>query len=789
MPPRRARSGARMEKERMRVPFEPLPRWRKLAGAGRLAARLAFGALTHRRRAAGLEERLAAFPRDTLPLDAPVDIAWNDHQIPIVTAGSDDDLAVALGAVHAHLRHGQMEIMRRIARGRLSEALGPVAVELDATLRIVDFPRAVPAILAAMPAETRRWTERFVAGINAAIAHARRPEELALLGLRPEPWRVEDVVAVSRLAAIDFSWRVWFRLLALRDRPDWTHLWRRIVDARAAPVPSFAGSGETARLIDLIWGSLGRGGSNAAATAARRSATGGALLTSDPHLSLIAPNTWLAAGLRSPGTDIVGLMIPGLPAVTLGRNRHIAWGGTSLHAASSDLFDVTDLPASDFGYRREEIRVRWGRPVALTARETEHGPVITDAPLLRSRGGTRDLAMTWIGHRASDEITAMLGMMRARDWDAFTRAAEGHAAPALTLVFADAKGGVGRAMAAHLPARVDATPEDLVSPPEALSDWDHIVTGRDLPRDYDPPDGVVASANNRPEAATPIPVGFFFSPDERVRRLRAALVGADAVTPQMLRDLHRDVRMPSATAMRDRLLATLAQAGDTAAAEPDAAAPERLPTGPLLAALAAWDGAHDAGSAGALAFELFLFHFLHQLHGADGMALYRASLEPWALLREDLERIPRARVSAAAQAAAAAAAGPFAEHGTWGAIHRLSFAHPLARLPLIGRRYVFADLAAGGSNETLMKTAHGLSGGPHRVAFGANARFLTDMSDPGSSEVVLFGGQDGWLGSSTFADQIDLWQRGATIPLPLDPDTAAATYRHRMRLRPAGEDA
>lgn len=748
-------------------------------GLLRLAGRLATMASRPRRRAT-LAQRLADFPRRHLPLQAPVRIHWSDRQIPFIEAAHDRDLAVALGAVHGHLRLAQMEIMRRLAYGRLSEAVGAVGFEIDHTLRIMDFPAAVPETMARMGAEARLWCEGFVDGVNAAVAQApRRAEEFALFGIQPEPWRVEDVLAVGRLAAVDFSWRVWHRLFTLRDRPDWTDLWQRIMEAEAAPapVPQIAGGGrdDGADLLDWLWSGLGRTGSNAAAVSARRSASGGALLASDPHLGIMLPSNWLAVAMRSPGYHIAGLMIPGLPVVTLGRNRRIGWSGTSLHAASSDLFDVSDLPPEAFEVRREAVQVRWsGRREALV-RRTAHGPVISDSPLLQARGG-RVLALTWIGHRPTDELSAMLAMMRADGWEAFTAAIEGFGAPAQNLVYADADGRVGQAMAAHLPERPHGIPPDLVMQPEGLGHWDRIVTARHLPKRIDPPEGYVASANNRPMEETPVPVGFFFSPDERIARLRELLGGDGTVSLEALRRMHLDTAMPSALPMRDLLLAAHGPAG--AAAPPGHAA--------VLQALRDWDGRHEAESAGALAFELVLCHFLHRLHGDEDAAIYRAIQQPWTLLRADMALLPQARTRAAARAAVQAAAPAFAQYRSWGAIHRIRVAHPLSALPVIGRRFVFGEFAAGGSNETLMKTAHGFSAGPHRVGFGANARFLADMGDEDETYLVLLGGQDGWLGSTTFADQVDLWRRGEYCRVPLRPETARREFRHETVLQPAG---
>ena len=117
-------------------------------------------------RASTPSDRLAAFPTKSLPLDGPVDIHWNDNLIPFIEARTDHDAGFALGLVHAHLRLGQMELMRRISQGRVAEMGGPLAIEIDHSLRILDLGKAAPAVLAAMPAESRAWLDAFVAGIN-----------------------------------------------------------------------------------------------------------------------------------------------------------------------------------------------------------------------------------------------------------------------------------------------------------------------------------------------------------------------------------------------------------------------------------------------------------------------------------------------------------------------------------------------------------------------------------------------------------------------------------------------
>jgi penicillin amidase len=161
-----------------------------------------------------LAGRLAAFPTKALPLERPVTIYWDDRQI-----------------------------LRRIAQGRLAEMGGPLAVDIDHSLRILDFGKAVPAILASMPAATRAWLDAFVAGVNHYQAtFADLPHEYALLGLEREPWRPEEFIAIGRLGSTDITWLTWFRLLPLRNSPQWVMVWPRIAANGTSSAPSLTGA-------------------------------------------------------------------------------------------------------------------------------------------------------------------------------------------------------------------------------------------------------------------------------------------------------------------------------------------------------------------------------------------------------------------------------------------------------------------------------------------------------------------------------------------------------------------
>ncbi len=748
-------------------------RWLGLAVVGSCMAGCTV--LTPLPKPLGLADRLSVFPTRSLPVQHPVRIYWDAHQIPFVEAQSDEDAAFALGLVHAHLRLGQMGMARMLAHGRLSEMVGPVAVDIDRGIRTLSFSRAAAEIERSMDDRSRRWVQRFVDGINHYLATTEDlPHEFTVLGLAREPWTVADVLTIGRLAGTDINWLVWASLLPLRHRPDWPELWARLVRHGRASLPSFDGNPDTARLHEVL-GGFARTGSNSLAVAPALTSTGGSILANDPHLGITVPGVWLIAGVKSPSYHAVGLMGPGLPIFAIGRNPDIAWGGTNMRAASSDLYDVSGLPPAEIRERRERIAVRWWLDEELVVRETARGPILSELPFLQEYD-LPPVALRWTGHRPSNEIGAMLAVSRARGFAAFREAFDEFAVPGQNMLYADTRGNIGQVMAVQVPHRT-ASPPDIVLTEQSAADWNAIRSARDLPFSFNPDVGYLASANNRP-AASGMPVGFFFSPDDRVRRMAEVIESGTPVDLETVMGLQRDVKMASSLALRDLFLSRLDGAGLAESATESAAE--------VIGRMRRWDGHYRRDSEGAVTFEQFRDGFARAFYplafGAEEGPPLATVSRIAALLPADVEAARSETVQAALAAGLEAAADGLASPADWGDLHRLELAHPLARVPLVGARYRFAEHGVGGSSDTLMKTAHDASSGRHKVRYGSNARHVSDLSDPDANYFVLLGGQDGWINSSTMLDQWPLWREGDYVQVPLTLDAVRERSLHELVL-------
>lgn len=722
--------------------------------------------------------RLAAIPVHNAPVKGRLVIHWNDNQIPFIEAEHDSDAAFGLGLVHAHLRLGQMEIFRRIGQGRIAEMGGLAAANLDHQLRTINFGRAVASIEESLPPETRSWLAAYVQGINYYQQNVRDlPIEFSVLDLKREPWTVADVLTFSRLAGNDVNWLVLLNALRLRNRKDWKQVWSRLVENGAASLPSFDNQDDLTGLNRLLV-NVSKSGSNSLAVGPARSRTGAAIMASDPHLGITLPGLWLIAGLKSPSYHVVGLTAPGLPMFAIGRNPWIAWGGTNMRAASSDFYDISKLGPGDFSRRRERIAIRWWFDREITLRDTRWGPVLSDAPMFADEN-LPAFALRWTGHQPSDELGAMLRVSRSREFHEFRKAFRGFAVPGQNMLYADLDGNIGQVMAVQLPARNDALPDDvLVDPREGEAAWRRMVGVTDLPFSLNPDIGYLFSANNRP-APTTVPVGFFFSPDDRVVRINQIFENTARVGVDDVKRTQRDVYMPSSVELRDLYIQKLEPMIGKADAKRRAA----------IGLMRRWDGHYRAESRGAVAFELFHAAFSRAFYdekfGAEDGIKFTGVGRIKSLLAEDIESVEPAALDRALEAGAVVLVDKLDEFENWGDMHRLKISHPLSFLPVIGGRYEFADLPAGGSSNTLMKTAHSTTDQRHNASYGATARHISDLSDLDRNYFALLGGQDGWINSDNFIDQIAGWQSGEYITVPLRIEKVRATFPHKTVLMPA----
>ena len=719
------------------------------------------------------EERLSAFPTAGLPLDRPVTIYWNEQKIPFIEAQTDDDAAFALGLVHAHLRMGQMEILRFVSQGRLAEIAGPFKgiKEMELALRTIDLGKSSKEVYANMPAHSRAWLDKFVDGLNYYQEYVvELPHEHKVMGRKREKWQAHELLTIGRLASVDYNWPIWLNLLPLRDREDWPQIFAQALKEGTASATSFAADdNRVANRFAQLLTVAAKWGSNSFAISKDKTNTDAAIIASDPHLGVGLPNIWLIAGIKSPSLHVVGLMIPGMPFVAVGRNKDIAWGGTSLRSAGSDLFDVSDIPEDQITERVVDIDVRWWRDRKMTVRETPYGPIISDVPMVPKREGEA-FALKWNGHLPTDELTAMLNLNMARNWQEFSTALEEFSISAQNFVYADAKGNIGQVTATHLPKRTHEMPEDLVLPMENAATWETILTSADLPSIYNPVQGFVATANNKPSESI-APIGYFFSGNDRVLRMRDILGSGTNMAVADIRKLQMDTYMHSATVLRDALIERGRQIADLS--------DEAIAT---LEVLEGWDGHYDVEARGPLALQGTSGRLMPQLLDEVQRSILETGGNQLSDYAAIILSVPEGKIYPLLSQALHDAAQTLSQYENWGEMHPLKLKHNLALVPLLGSRYEFDVMPWPGSTDTIWKGDHAIGISETLTRYGAQARHVSDMSDLDSNWFVLLGGNDGWINAENFIDQAKMFQKGKMMHIPLRLETVKETFPYQTNL-------
>lgn len=717
-------------------------------------------------------QRMAEFPTTGIPLQQPAQISWNAYQVPFIKAATDYDCAFLLGMTHAHLRLGQMALFREIVNARAAKYAGPLAVNIDHLILAMDIGAAVPEIEINLPEATRFWLDAFTKGINHYQSRLTDlPVEMRSLKIPLRDWSVRDVLMMGRLISADVNWFNYFSLVKAQEEEHWKRYWQQILDLGTASTPS--GKSYAQNPLEML-NHISRSGSNAFAVSDDKSATGAAIMASDPHLGLNLPNMWLLAGYECPSYHVVGLMFPALPAVLVGRNEDISFSGTNMRSASSDLVELTPAEVAKLETRKHKIEVRWWFDKTIILRRSEHGPVVSDAKFLKTKD--KILALKWVGHQPSDEISAMLAMNQASDFEQFRAAFSTYAVSGQNFLYADKNGDVGLVPAVRIPIRNYTRPDAPSIPSnDASKAWQGYLNTSDLPYILRPESGFVASANNLPLSA-PTPLGFFFSSNDRIERLNERLGSVEKVDMQMIKELHRDTYVASSLRVT-RSMTTLLEKDATLNAE------EKK----LLAVLSNWDGYFRATDKAPVLQQLLLYHFINAYYPTKYDKAYAkrvlGSDAASDLVTADLDADP----AAALPQLRAAWRKTFRSHGkypTWGDMHRLNLGHFFARIPIIGGRYSFGDLPVGGSSNSLMKTAHSLSPKRNSANYGANARFIAFMDDDSRNLFVLMGAQDGWVGSEGFTDQVELWQKGEYMRIPLQWKDVRAEFPHHSVITP-----
>ncbi len=766
-------------------------------------------------------------------LSSAVKVTRDGHGVPAIEATTLEDLFFAQGYVTAQDRLWQMDVMRRFGAGELSEILGEGTIKVDREQRILGLRAAAKKSLALASPRDRSYFDAYARGVNAFIdAHGKSlPIEFRILNYRPKPWQSEDSIVIANQMVKDLNYYTFPETLSrekilaklgpelaadlyvnrswhdrpptvmredLNDQDTQSDSDDEDDDDDAGPdnsVTQQKGGAEILAQRAFEHSREAVNGSNDWVVSGAHTVTGKPLLSNDMHLGHQMPNLWYEAHLRAGNLDVAGVTLPGMPYVIVGHNQRIAWGFTNVGPTVADAF-IENFNAQGAyqtpqgwqqpEHRQEIIHVKGQPDITLDVRITRHGPVVTDI----LPGETRQVALRWTLYDGLH--MPFFDVDSAQNWEGFREAFSQLDAPGQNVVYADVDGNIGYQTTGHVPIRASGDGSLPVNGADDAHEWTSYIPFDKLPSIYNPPSGVIATANGRitPDGY-PYSISAEWEAPWRTERIYHVLESGRKFAPSDMLALQNDVHSESDLFAAERFVYAIDHSSKPSARAKQAAELMRN-----------WDGRMVASSTPAAiavrsSREFSRLLLEPRLGPAPDDPKKQAETLSWKtydwemrsvwlqniLLHQPKRWLPEKYSSydelltAAVDSAVNGSDAPKdLTSWRWGNVNAIEIDHPvLGKIPLIRRWSAPGIKEQSGSGYTVKAvTRH----------HGPSERFTANLADLDQSTLNTVTGQGGNFLSPYYMDQWKTWYEGSTFTLPFSSPAVQSTAVHRLVLEP-----
>lgn len=688
-----------------------------------------------------------------LPISAKATVVRDALGVPHIRAATWEDAVFLQGYVTAQDRLWQMDALRRLAAGELSEIIGPATLEVDRESRTLRMRRMAEDHVRTMPAEDRAVLAAYARGVNAFIeAHiGDLPLEFSLLRYDPRPWsEVDSVLAgmqMYRNLTTTYKDEIEKQTMLAGGHPDKVNF-----------------------LFPMRSGREVQPGSNAWAVSGARTASGKPLLANDPHLEYSVPSTWYQVHLEAPGLDVIGVSLPGVPCVIIGHNARIAWGVTNLGFDVQDLYiEKIDPKTGRYLYKgqieqarleRETIPVKGNKPVEFSQWVTRHGPVIPHEKQM--------LALRWTATEPGGFQFPFLDLNRASNWQLFTAALARFPGPGQNFVYADVDGNIGYHATGSLPIRTGYEGDVPVDGSSGDYEWAGYIPFDELPASFNPKAGFEVTANQNPFPKDyKYPVHGGFAAEYRSNQIRNMLMAHNGLKPANMLVVQKDVYSGFMAFLARQVVRTCDR---LKVAGPSKEAADLLRN---------WNGQMDKDQAAPLLADLIYQHLKTRLAdiAAPGKGdLYSFQMAPsvvetillnggkgWYTSQDDV----LLKCLSDALEEGRELQGRSVSHWNYGKYHDLNIKQPVgSQLPLVGKFFNIGPVPMSGGSTTVKQTTRRL---------GPSMRFVGDLSDWDKSLNNLTIGESGEILSAHYNDQWDAYYVGRSFPMEFHKIEAKST--------------
>nr|WP_315131456.1 penicillin acylase family protein [uncultured Flavobacterium sp.] len=723
-------------------------------------------------------------------------VYFDEFGVPHIYADNSKDAMEALGYVHAQDRLWQMELMRRIAPGRLSEIFGSVALKNDTFFAGLGIEEASAVAIATLDKKSPSYqlTLAYLDGINQYIEEGKTPVEFQLIGVKKEKFTLKDVYNIFGYMSFSFAMaqksdplltdiRNKYRMDYLKDFGiDGSFNTTRIKNAKEKPQEYSAIAKSIASLLEqspippFI-------GSNSWVIAPEKTKNGKVIFANDPHIGFSQPGTWYEAHLVTPDFELYGCYLAGTPFPLLGHNRDYAYGLTMFENDDIDLYqeenDAKDAKKyktptgfKNYEIRKKIIKVKDTSDVILNLKVSRHGPIVND--LMDGLNKNQPVALSWIYTQQPIQILdAVYILSHAKNKEDFHKGVALIAAPGLNVMYGDAKGNVAWWATGKLYKHNKGVNTNFIL--NGASGHDDITEYLDFsknPSAVNPDWKYVYSANNQPEPIDGFLYPGYYLPEDRARRITQLLDPKSNWDKEAVSKMMFDNTSAVAPEVVQELISNV-DYNSLSKNEKEA-----------ITILKAWKGSNNLEDVAPTIYNKWIYMYLKNTFEDElGSANFKQFLGThimkqiiakqmanenslwWDNIATKEKKETRSQVLSKSFKESILALdkqlGNSVSGWTWNKVHMLEHQHPLGKVAALRPYFNVGPFAVSGSTEVINNLFFDFTeDGNYVVKGGPSTRRIIDFSDVENSWTILPTGQSGNPLSSHYNDQAELYNAG-----------------------------
>jgi penicillin amidase len=751
-------------------------------------------------------------------LQAEVTVKYDEYGIPHIYAENETDAYFALGYVQAQERLFQMEMIRRVASGTLSEILGPDLLPTDKlfrTLGLSEKAKEMAENFAAANAAYKPAAEAYFDGINAFVEEGPTPIEFTIIGIPKRKFSIVDAYKAS--GYMSFGFAEGFKVDPIASKIAVKYGMQYLNDLGlhsindSTYIPSYFGEDTVsltglAAAIDKIPVPL-LIGSNSWIIDGTKTASGKPVFENDTHIGFSQPSVWFEAYLEYPGTTYYGHYLAGFPFGLLGHNQYATIGLTMFENDDVDLFVEKSNPEDssqiwrkdhweNLSIRQESIAVKNQQDVLWTIRESDHGPIINDI-LLDDGVAEHPVAAWWAFlHTKRDLLEAVHMLNHSTSMKTSRQAASIIEAPGLNVMYADVDGNIAWWAAAKLPIRPEhVNSKLLLDGSSGKDDYLGFYTFNKNPQAENPPWGYVYSSNNQPAMVDSTLYPGYYMPMDRARAIVDKLEESDRWTAEDVKMMAGNVTSPVHPYVAKDFAKSLSSGQIDAPRE-------------LIDLLNNWDGNHDRQSIEPSVYYTLLSWVLYYAMADElgfkdyavfvGSSLMKRSYFKfisndnsvwWDNVNTEKKEGKLDILSASLYKMSSTLVKNMGsenfEDWQWGKIHTLTHNHPLGQIDALKNYFNVGPFPVSGGNEVINNLMFDLdTSGVFAVNAGPAVRTVIDLSDIYTAESINPTGQSGYFLSQHYDDQAQMFVDVKFRPQLMDKDDVEAHTQSVLTLLP-----